>query len=453
MVKIIAGGAQKVITIDGSTIALADGTQVSVSNNPTVFTKSADSAAIDAFVRWRVSNPFTIFDSKQIFDNPDLANNVENYPLFFDNQELSGGSGTTTTFNPNRASTILAVSDATAGVRVRQTRQRFNYQSGKSQLIICTLVPGVTGSGINKRFGYFDENNGLMFQIVGGTWQVNIRTNLTGSPVNNPVDQSSWNKDNLDGTGSTNNPSGINLNKSAAQIFFIDFEWLGVGRVRFGMVIDGLIVYVHEYLNANIGTSVYMSTPNLPVRVEIENDGTGSADSIETICSTVISEGGVNPNGVIRNENMGMLAANAIQANTINTTYAVCGIRLKSQYLAAFVQEVVISFVETSGGSNPFLWQLHFNPTLTTGLTYNAVSNSAIEFGLALVAGDELIDDGTVLGGEYVSGSVKSVAASLESFLRLGSLIDGTPDEMVLSITPGTSNQRIFGSFTWKETW
>ena len=86
----------------------------------------ADSMAIDAFSRLRISSPETLFDSKQIFDNADIVNTLENFPLFFDNQETSG-AGTATAFDIDRASTTLSVSATTAGTRVRQTRARFNY--------------------------------------------------------------------------------------------------------------------------------------------------------------------------------------------------------------------------------------------------------------------------------------------------------------------------------------
>lgn len=62
-----------------------------------------DQIHLDAFKRLKISQPYTIFDSKQIFDDSDLANTVENFPLFFDNKEVSG-SGTSTLFNVNQAS-------------------------------------------------------------------------------------------------------------------------------------------------------------------------------------------------------------------------------------------------------------------------------------------------------------------------------------------------------------
>jgi hypothetical protein len=101
---------------------------------------------MDAFYRMRVSNPQTIFDSKQLSDNQ---------PLFWDDAQTSG-SGTGSSFNANQASTTISVGNATAGTRVRQTFRHFNYQPGKSQLIIMTGIVGAAATGITKRLGLFN---------------------------------------------------------------------------------------------------------------------------------------------------------------------------------------------------------------------------------------------------------------------------------------------------------
>jgi hypothetical protein len=99
------------------------------------------------------------------------------------------------------------------------------------------------------------------------------------------------------------------------------------------------------------------------------------------------------------------------------------------------------------------LWKLHLNPTLTVGLTYSDVSNSAVQFGVGLPAGDVLTDEGTVMGGSYQARQDAGADKILESVLRLGSLIDGTRDELVLSASPITNNQVFFGGLQWREVW
>ncbi len=245
------------------------------------------SAESDAFGRLRVGNPQTVFDSKQIFDN---------LPLFWDDQEVSG-TGTDSTHSQPNARSRLSV-DTNAGKRVRQTFQRFNYQPGKSMLVILTAVLGAGTSGLTQEVGYFDDNNGLFFRCDGGVLSVVVRSKATGFVVDTVVNQADWNIDKLNGAGH----SGITLDLTKTQIFFLDFEWLGVGRVRFGFYLNGQPVYCHEVLNTNNLGVVYMSTPNLPVRYSIENDGTAAAANLDHLCSSVISEGGIRDNGVLQHQ-------------------------------------------------------------------------------------------------------------------------------------------------------
>jgi hypothetical protein len=413
--------------------------------------KFGDSPSIDAFARARFSQPFTLFDSKQIWDDPDIANNAENYPLFWDNQEVSG-SGTTTTFSVNRASTTLGVTLNTAGERLRQTKQRFNYQPGKSQVGIFTCIDLESVSGITKRIGLFDDDNGLFFQSQDGVMSVVVRSFASGAAVDTAIAQANWNKDKMDGSGA----SGITLDFSKSQIPFVDFEWLGVGRVRFGWFVDGLPVYCHEVLNTNSLNVVYMSNPNLPVRASIDNDGTGAADTFEQVCTTVISEGGIQPNGALRFDNIGETAAVDIAAATPGVIYAVCGIRLKPAYLSADVREVFASLIENSGANNPFVWRIHLNPTITAALTYTDVPNSAIQFGVGdgtTPANNVITAAGTVVAGGYQARQDANANIPLEAALRLGSLIDGTRDQYVLSGGPLTNNQLYFGGLQWREAW
>ncbi len=140
---------------------------------------NTDNPTGDAFRRLRGANPETIFDSKQIFDNQ---------PLFWDDQEVSG-SGTSSTHNANQASTTLSVSASTAGRRIRQTFQSFNYQPGKALAIIMTGVLGSGGSGLTSRIGYGDDKNGVFLESINGINYCNIRSFTTGAAVNDRFPQ------------------------------------------------------------------------------------------------------------------------------------------------------------------------------------------------------------------------------------------------------------------------
>lgn len=408
---------------------------------------SGDTGMIDAFGRMRVSNPETVFDSKNIFDDPNIASNEENQPLFFDNQEVSG-TGTSTLYNNNTASQALTVSANTAGKRVRQTKQSFNYQPGKSLLVFMTFTFGEASEGILYREGLFNEENGLFLQS-NNEYAFVTRSYTTGETVDTVVNQSDWNIDKMDGTG----VSGIDIDLTKTNILVFDYEWLGVGRVRMGFVIDGLIYYAHEFLNANNLNVVYMSTPNLPLRSEISNDGTGPERTMTQICSTVISEGGENPLGTVRSINT---AGTHLDANTENTTYALIGIRLHPNYLQEIVDILSIA-LQIQTGDHRLIWELRFNPTVAGTFTYNTKLQSAIQYALGNTANTVtegyIIASGFSESGGRQAGDVGSVNSSITNALRLGCDIAGTSDEIVLCVTPvgGSTNVDVEGSMTWRE--
>lgn len=394
--------------------------------------QGSDSPSTDAFGRWRVSNPQTIFDSKQIHDNQ---------PLFWDDSQVSGAA-TGTSYSSDTASTVISVGDTTAGRRVRQTYQRFNYQPGKSQLILMTGVMNKSGggAGIREGMGVYDDNNGLFLESQDGTYKFVRRTSTGGGgAVDNEVTQPNWSLDKMDGTGE----SGVELDFSKAQILVIDFEWLGVGRVRMGFNVNGKTYYAHEFNNANNLSEVYMSTPNLPLRYEIENDGTGVPSSLEHICSSVMSEGGVQNLGVLRHQDSG-----STTGMDTGVKYALVGIRLKSTYLGTDTLIENISALATTKDDQAH-WELILNPTVEGAFTYSDQTNSGLQ--VATASGSlYTVTGGYELDGGYFSTSVP-VNPTAPNARRLGAAIDGTVDEIVLVAKPITNNIGVEGSVTWRE--
>lgn len=398
-------------------------------------------ASYDAFGRSRVSTPVTVFDSKQILDAQ---------PLLWDDQETSGG-GTGSSHSTDTASSTLSVGATTAGTRVRQTFRRFNYQPGKSQLILQTFVLDKSGggTGITRRVGIYDASNGLFIEDAEGTINLVRRTSTSGSPVDNAVAQSAWNLDPMDGTG----PSQITLDFSKTQILVIDYEWLGVGRVRIGFNVDGATYYAHEFLNANNLSVVYMSTPNLPLRFEIVNDGTGAASTLEAICCSVISEGGVQPGGIVRYVST---AGTHLDLADENTLYALIGIRLKAAAVAATVEILDVS-LQLQTANHKVEWQLLWNPTVANTFTYGNQTNSAVQ--TVLGGATNTVTNGTILAGGWLesggvsTGAGASLSRSVPNALLLGAAIDGTLDQIVLAIRPvdGSTDVDIEGSLTWRE--
>lgn len=239
---------------------------------------AADSPSVDAFGRWRVSNVVSLFNSDHT---------VSPHAYIWQNLPLVGGA--TITHQPTQARMRLAAGTANADFAARQTYEYIRYQPGKSQAVFMTGVLGAEKANVRRRIGQFDANDGVFFEQLDEA-AVTVRTSTGGSPSDAArFTRSNWNLDKMNGNGR----SGVNLDLSAAQIFIIDYQWLGVGRVRFGFDVDGKLIYCHEVLNANSVLLPYMKRPHLPLRAEIENLAGVTATNLDLFCASVISEGGI----------------------------------------------------------------------------------------------------------------------------------------------------------------
>lgn len=405
-----------------------DGDVAATNPMPVAFSTAKGGPAFDAFARFRMSNPIGIFESKLLYDKrSDL----------WDESITNNSGNATSTHSTTNASVAMYVENG--DTIIRQTKQWFNYQPGKSQMIMMTTVLGSGATGVTKRVGYFNSNNGLFLELSGSTLSVVVRKNGTDTTIN----QSSWNIDKLDGTGA----SGITLNVTKAQIFFIDFEWLGVGRVRFGFVIDGQIYYCHQVLNANNATSVYMSTPNLPLRYEIAS--TSGSETLTHICSSISSEGGVRDDdaGHIHSFSTGA-SSNVLEANDIDTIYAAIGLRLKSTHLGTTILPTNISVLATT--NDDFRWILCINPTIAGTFTFNDITSSALQ-GARGATANTISNLGTVVAEGYVSKTTREITLDLRNSQRIGSQIDGTREQLVLAIMPLSPNIDIYSTIRWTE--
>ena len=238
---------------------------------------SEGAPGLDAFGNLRVSDAHILGGYEHTQDAMD--------DLFF-TEELVGGLATHV---PAAAAMRLSVT-ADAGSTVRRTTNRYHYyQPGVGNLIIITLQHGDAGKVNNiRKWGYFDEDNGLYWELRGTELHVVIRSSTTGSVVDTDITQAAWNGDRLDGTGL----SGMTIDLTRANFFWIDFAWLGVGTVRFGVLApDGTRVVCHTFQNPNANVNAYMGQASLPIRLENYNElGTAGSSEMNFICGAIYAE-------------------------------------------------------------------------------------------------------------------------------------------------------------------
>jgi hypothetical protein len=391
----------------------------------------SDSSSLDAFGRLRVSNLTTLIDIKQLYDKQ---------PLLVDEVILGSATSTHSTVNASVEMTTGANADAA----IRQSFQRANYQSGKSHLCLFTFGDFDISTGITKRVGYFSSStvsphtadlDGIFLQNDGT--DVSFQVYRTGTNTFS-VNQSDWN-DPMNGGGA----SGVTIDWAKDQIFAVDFEWLGAGRIRFYFVIDGVFYKVHEMLNANSQTEVYMSSPNQPIRYEIRQSGAGEA-SFKQICASINSEGATNLIG----KNWGVDDNGThLNANSTSQWYYTIGLRLKTTHFDTIVD--ILTGILLSTTNDNFLVRVLLNPTYAGTVTYTNVTNSAVQYGLGATA-NTISSMGTILFSD--SGFQKSVSEfELDNSLKIGASLAGVADEIVVIVKPLSVNLDIHRSINWRE--
>jgi len=388
----------------------------------------------DAFGRQRVSNPFTLFDSSHRFKDNNLWSTAT--------------TGTASAvFNANQGLIDLNVDNTVDSEVVRETTKAFSYQPGKSLLIMNTFVMQPAKTGLRQRVGYYSASNGIYIELANSTLYIVKRSSVSGVLVDTRIAQSSWNNDTLDGTG----PSGVTLDISKAQILYMDIEWLGVGCVRVGFVINGEFILCHVFYHANEITSTYITTASLPLRYEIKNTAGTSGNSIlKQICSTVISEGGYELRGL--QQAIGIPITTPKTLTTAGTFYPIVSIRLKTTNFDAIIVMTALSIMGIGNGIN-YNWQIRASGTTTGGSWVSAGTDSSVEYNISgtSFSGGRILASGFLNSSNQGSPSIDILREALFKFQLERNSLTSTPYELTLVVAARTANESIYGSMDWEE--
>jgi hypothetical protein len=392
-------------------------THIEADHRGQILKQGADSGAVDAFGRQRVSQPFTLFDS--------VLRHSKNAELW--NETISGG---TSVHLPNESSVLMTVTASGHSV-LRRTRKRFPYQPGKGLNVLQSFAGSTPQAGLIQEVGLCDNNNGIMLRASGTTVQFVIRSSTTGSPEETVVNQNEWNID-----------AAQWLNFSKTNIFTTDLEWLGVGRVRCGFVLDGEYYYCHEFNHANALDTVYMTTAILPLSYAVRAVATVSG-SMKQICSNVASEGGYEPAGAIYIAGRGASNFASISSETM-----VAAIRMTSGRTDNLIlpSQVDASLGGKQNDNVVAQWRMRLNPTIS-GTWVDA------ENGRGNV---QTMSSGTFSGGTVINAGLVSARGAIEFHpqraldLALGTNAAGESDIVILTIQC-SSAENATGLIGWRE--
>jgi hypothetical protein len=396
----------------------------------------------DAFGRLRISQPFTLFDSSHRFSDNGLwvsANTAGNSSVVFvENQ-----------------STIDMTVGTTANAEViRETTKVFSYQPGKSLLIMNSVSFSQPKANLRQRVGYFGQSNGVYLENDGTTNYLVVRSNTSSTVTETRVAQSNWNVDKFDGTGYSTQLGfeRTSLDVAKANIFWIDVEWLGVGDVRCGFVVDGKMLPAHVFHHENKVTVPYMTTASLPLRLEIKNTGvTASNSTLSQICSTVISEGGYELYGA--QQGIQTLITSPVDLPTAGTYYPVISLRLKTtpNRLDAIV---ILTALSILGISNAYYnWQVRTNGSTSGGTWVSAGDNSSVEYkiGGTSITGGRILASGFSGATNQASSPIDILKEALFKFQLERNSLTNTPYELTLVAAASSNGADIYASMDWEE--
>lgn len=444
------------------------GTTVSVDNdpnNPLYVTQTTQVSSVDAFGKLRVTMPTTLGDYHHVSgENPEM--------LTITSGSGSGASETAT------SSYILSVGTGSGDYAVHQSRMYHHYLPGKSQLFMSSFVFGTARENTVKRVGYFDDRNGIFVQQNGdGSLCFVVRDYLAGTPNDVVINQSDWNKDtcnvSINGTGVLPNgnnapnygePGTWTLDPTKTQLLMLDFQWLGVGRIRIGFVHDGEWRIAHEIYHSNYDANAYWTQPSLPVRCEIRNtDAAVGTATLKQICATVMSEGGYSETGTVNNRNSSLLGRTLVNGGD---KLPIIAIRLKNTYANGDLVRGIIRFLQSSilvtDGPVYFeLMKFDDQTSITGGSWVGHSSESAVEYNITATG----YSNGYSISGGFLeaaasknttaSGTLTNPLMNKKGFITQNYDSTNSQAYAVCVTALGNSNNiniKVYANLEWSET-
>ena len=474
----------------------------------------SDSNSVDAFGRLKIVNPVNLFDNKNIHDRrknqweePIVGAIIEhgavtggpfqvaetitggtsntigtvtvvdggaltvtytvNHDDFVVGEVITGGTsgatatittvgtGSTVTFDRNNAAVTLQVGASSGDSAVRTSHRYLPYFPGKATGVTVTFLFGTAVSNVRRRVGYFDPDNGLYLEQTSTGVRFVRRTKTSGSVVNNLIENANWNIDRFDGTG----PSGIDLDFTCNQFLFIDFQWQGAGRIRFGFSINGVPHTAHEIRTSNTLATVWMSTPSLPIRYEISNTAaTAGTNTMKEFCTAVVSEGGEKLSGI------GFSVSSENTSRNVGTAadVPVLAIRLKNSFGGGDNRRTLQfsngGLFATTNNAHFHIKHIH-DPSGITATWADVGVGSGVEYStdISAVVGnpEHTIEDGySPAGGAPGKGGQENVVSGdkLDQHRFVTQNIDSTNSEMfVITARALTGTSDVYAHVSWVE--
>lgn len=379
------------------------------------------------FGQFRVASPYSLAD---------LTNYYQVDPYQYFTVTATGGTVTHVQLVSGIRMEVTAANGSRALLR---TKNQYRYQAGKSASILLTGFNSDTGQvNQTRRWGQFDDSDGLFFELEDTTLYIVRRTSTSGVVVNNRVAQAAW---------SNNTYPTLDITKG--NIYEFRYQWLGVGTAE--VFVNGTLV--HTFANANSFAAPYMKIAVLPLSWEVVNTGASAIGSFTYICASVQSDGGTNP------PSYSFFQQRSAVTVAGNATQYMMSLRLKPDYpLGSTIQNRAYILPLTLSGyseTNRFSMRLLFNATLTNptwAINPNAYSVGQVDIAATAFAGGEIIQARLFAGGTDASINLEPYFQNYARKLRRWTVTAADTDTLTIIVVNETGgNSVITAGLAWGE--
>lgn len=312
-------------------------------------------------------------------------NNIFDDPTDFLNTIIAGGSNA---IEINSESMLMTTANGATDSIKRVSNLYHSYVIGTSMLIVMKMAVGDTGkTNVVREWGYYDDNDGIIFQLTDTTFNIVLRSSVSGAPVDTVIAQNKFNRDVVDGSDSSKNDSRVLLDPSKINAYWIDIN--ESITIRCGIIVNGFRLILHVFEHGNNNQTNIFKTHSLPLTMQQKNNGVvGSSSELRFFSGSVILESLFNPRGKGNSLN----TINSV--NVTNTGWTpLISFRPKVNNHSYIIVRQVSTYAAVAGVKAPVKFAIFLDSVLT-GAVFNLTGDIA-EVDLsatALIGGDKSIE-------------------------------------------------------------
>ena len=318
------------------------------------------------------------------------------FPYNINSRYIIGSTTASGTITQTNSMLSLQTGATTTSSATLKSRSRLQYQPGQGAACLFTALYTTGATGSTQVTGIGNDIDGFFFGYNGTSFGILHRNSSTDTWI----PQNSWNQDVCNGTG----PSGIVLDTTKGNVYKIQFQWLGFGRINFYIEnqANGNFVLVHQIQYANANTIPSISNPSLQIMSQVQNTTNATNITMQNGSLAAFIEGVASP----IDERNNISASKSISTTNKNILTIKNNTSFQSKTNQVTIYPDMISLFNSPEGSGDALFVAYLNPTVggTPSFTHIDVNSSVVSYdsaGTTISGGTQLFSFFLANGTDY----------------------------------------------------